>query len=50
MNITYARFVALTTVIALIVVIGLICAVALVGSMDQTSEAILLAGLAWAGL
>jgi hypothetical protein len=44
------RFTTVTVVIALVVVIGLICAVALVGSMGQTKEAILIAGMAWAGL
>jgi hypothetical protein len=49
MNDKLARIINLTLTVALIVVIGLICAVALAGILNAGSDAILIAGLGWAG-
>jgi hypothetical protein len=49
MNDKHTRITNLTLTVALIVVIGLICALALVAVLNAGSDAILIAGLAWAG-
>jgi hypothetical protein len=49
MNDKHERITNLTLTIALIIVIGLICAVALVSALNAGSDAILIAGLGWAG-